>query len=147
MKQTRRKEVRTQVALRANGCCEYCQSQEWLSHDDFAVEHIQPRAAGGTDAGDNLAFCCQGCNNRKFTATLGLDPVTGEDVPLFHPRQQAWAEHFFWTGDFAQVTGLTATGRATIEKMQLNRPRLVNLRRALRQAGAHPPPPSGQQTP
>ncbi|MDQ2730542.1 MAG: HNH endonuclease [Armatimonadota bacterium] len=110
-----------------------------MSHDDFAVEHIQPQVAGGGDTLNNLAFCCQGCNNRKFTAMTALDPATGDDVRLFHPRRQTWTEHFAWTGDFAQVSGLTAVGRATIEKLQLNRPHLVNLRRALRQVGAHPP--------
>lgn len=141
------KSRREQIASRAGRCCEYCRSQEQLSHDDFAVEHIQPRAAGGTDALENLAFCCQGCNSRKFTATSAVDPATGNDAPLFHPRRQSWAEHFAWTDDFAQVSGLTATGRATVEKLQINRPRLVNLRRALRLAGAHPPPDHLEHTP
>lgn len=130
---------RIQIMERAGGCCEYCRSQQSLSHDDFAVEHIQPRAEGGADAPDNLALSCQACNNRKFTATRATDPLTGEPAPLFHPRQQEWSEHFAWTEDFAQVFGLTETGRATVDRLQLNRAGLVNLRRALRVAGKHPP--------
>ena len=132
-------QIRQTVAERAHGCCEYCQSQQTFSHDDFSVEHISPRAHGGTSALDNLALSCQGCNNRKFTAAAAPDPLTGEPAPLFHPRQHRWLDHFAWTDDFAQIAGLTPTGRATVERLQLNRPHLVNLRRALRVAGKHPP--------
>ena len=47
------------VRQRAQHCCEYCLSQALLSHDDFAVEHIQPRALEGTDDLSNLALSCQ----------------------------------------------------------------------------------------
>jgi hypothetical protein len=36
------------------------------------------------------------------------------------------------------IIGRTATGRATVEALHLNRPELVNLRRVLRAAGEHP---------
>lgn len=130
---------REQIARRAHFCCEYCWSQRELSHDDFSIEHILPRAAGGADSLDNLALSCQGCNNRKFTAVSATDPVTGLVVPLYHPRQDHWEEHFCWDEDFANLLGLTPKGRATIERLDLNRPRLVNLRRALTLAGKHPP--------
>jgi hypothetical protein len=139
-----RQELRQVVAERAGHCCEYCLSQEEFSHDDFSVEHITPRARGGSNDLDNLAFSCQGCNNRKFIATEATDPVTGEPAPLFHPRQHAREEHFLWVDDSTLVVGLTPTGRATVEKLQLNRPRLVNLRRALRVAGKHPPSQPGE---
>ncbi len=142
----RQERIRRTVSDRARGCCEYCQSQQTFSHDDFSIEHILPRAHGGPSTLDNLALSCQGCNNRKFTATTAPDPLTGEPVPLFHPRQHRWLDHFAWTDDFAQIEGLTPTGRATVERLQLNRPHLVNLRRALRMAGKHPPPPSESGT-
>ncbi len=37
------------------------------------------------------------------------------------------------------VLGLISIGRATVEKLQLNRAGLVNLRRILVEAGEHPP--------
>jgi hypothetical protein len=37
------------------------------------------------------------------------------------------------------MEGLTATGRATISVLQLNRETLVNFRRILGAAGEHPP--------
>ena len=127
------------VARRARECCEYCQSQARFSPDPFSVEHIVPRSRGGTDADTNLAWSCQGCNNHKYTSVEALDPVSGETAPLYHPRRQGWYDHFAWNEDYTVVLGLTPTGRATVEKLQLNRAGVVNLRRVLRRIGAHPP--------
>lgn len=132
-------EQKEQVVQRANRCCEYCQSQEDFSPDSFSVEHITPRSDGGTFNLSNLALACQGCNNRKYTSTTWADPLTGEIVPLYHPRQHHWSDDFAWNHDYTLLLGLTPTGRATIEKLQLNRQGVVNLRRALRVIGEHPP--------
>jgi hypothetical protein len=37
------------------------------------------------------------------------------------------------------IIGLTATGRAIVEALHLNRSELLNLRRMLRAVGEHPP--------
>jgi hypothetical protein len=132
-------ELRRQVTDRARGCCEYCRSQERYSPQAFSVEHIRPRAAGGETTPDNLALSCQGCNNFKYTRTTGVDPVTRAEVPLFHPRQQPWNDHFGWSADGTLVLGLTPTGRATVEALRLNRDALANLRRVLFAAQEHPP--------
>ena len=50
-----------------------------------------------------------------------------------------WSAGQVWSNDFTHVIGLTPTGRATIEVLQLNRSGLVNLRRALYALGEHPP--------
>ena len=130
---------RARVVERAKGCCEYCQSQEQYSPDPFSVEHIIPLSRGGTNALDNLAFACQGCNNRKYTSMEAFDSLSQSAVPLFHPRQNAWAQHFAWSDDGALALGLTPIGRAAVEKLGLNRAGLVNLRRILFEAGEHPP--------
>ncbi len=130
---------RAAVIERAQGCCEYCRAQERYSPDSFSVEHVLPLSKNGATASDNLAFACQGCNNRKYTATDALDPVTHQRVALYHPRQHTWAEHFAWSEDCTLILGLTPTGRATVEKLQLNRAGLVNLRRILFALGEHPP--------
>lgn len=128
-----------QVVQRAKRCCEYCQNQEDFSPDSFSVEHITPKSDGGTFDLSNLALACQGCNNRKYTSTTGTDPLTGEIAPLYHPRQHKWSEHFAWNHDYTSLIGVTPTGRATVEKLQLNRQGVVNLRRALHGIGEHPP--------
>ena len=140
MPESRRKSSqRLKVVKRANCCCEYCQSQERYSPDSFSLEHIIPLAKGGTNDLENLAFACQGCNNRKFTSTEALDQATQETVSLYHPRQQQWADHFSWHENCSLIIGLTPTGRATIEQLQLNRSGLVNLRRILFAVNEHPP--------
>jgi len=106
--------------------------------------NISFRAPEAADHLDNLALACQGCNNRKYSDIDAIDPVSGERVPLFHPRQHQWKDHFAWNDDFTMVIGLTPTGRATIEKLWLNRDGVVNLRHALRSIGAHPPIVSGE---
>src|SRR5713101_5553306 len=132
-------EPKRAVAERAKGCCEYCRCQARFSPDPFSVEHITPRSRGGTSDLSNLALSYQGCNNRKYTSVEAIDPVTGETVPLYHPRQQPWIDHFTWNLDYTLILGLTPTGRATIEKLQLNRAGVINLRRVLRTFGEHPP--------
>jgi hypothetical protein len=113
-------EQRRIVTERAHGCCEYCRSQERFATDYFAVEHIQPRQQGGTTTLDNLALSCQGCNNHKYIKRQARDPVNGELVPLYHPRRDHWQEHFEWSEDFMLLLGRTATGRATINALNLN---------------------------
>ena len=127
------------VVERARGCCEYCRSQLRFATESFSMEHISPRSHEGSDDLDNLALSCLGCNSRKYTKTQGPDPICGEVVALFHPRQQRWGAHFAWSEDCTLIIGLTATGRATIETLQLNRESLVNLRRVLYAVGEHPP--------
>jgi hypothetical protein len=127
------------VVERAQGCCEYCRSQARFATQPFSVEHIKPRSRGGKTTLDNLALACQGCNNHKYTKTEGRDLLGGDIVPLYHPRQQQWHDHFAWNDDFTLIIGLTPTGRATVEALQLNREGVVNLRRVLYAAGAHPP--------
>lgn len=133
------KALKGQVQQRANGVCEYCRAQAQFSPSSFSVEHIIPLVKGGVDDLDNLAFACQGCNNVKFTATEAPDPLTGEVVPLFHPRNDNWDAHFKWDQQFEYLEGITPTGRATVERLQMNRLSLVNLRQALVAFGKHPP--------
>lgn len=132
-------EERRYVTERARECCEYCRSQLRFAMQAFSVEHVEPRSREGETEIDNLALSCQGCNNHKYTKTEGRDPITGERTPLYNPRRQKWSDHFCWSADFTQVIGLTSTGRATVEVLQLNRVGLVNLRSVLYAAGEHPP--------
>lgn len=133
------REERRHVEGRAGGCCESCRSQLRFAMQPFSAEHIEPRSLEGGTSLDNLALSCQGCNNHKYTKTEGLDPVSGQPVPLFHPRCQRWADHFRWSEDCTRVVGLTPVGRATAETLHLNRPGLVNLRRVLFAAGGTAP--------
>ena len=94
---------------------------------------------GGPTELENLALACHGCNQHKGKQTSAQDPLTGILASLFHPREHRWDEHFAWSEDFTMMVGLTEIGRATISALQLNRPGLVNLRRALYAIAEHPP--------
>jgi hypothetical protein len=86
-----------------------------------------------------LAVAFQGCNNLKYNHIDGIDPLTGQPAPLYHPQRDDWFEHFTWSQDFSQILGLTPTGRATITRLQLNREGVINLRQALSLIDQHPP--------
>ena len=128
-----------QITERANRICEYCRSPLDYSPQSFDIEHILPVALGGKTTIDNLALACGGCNSCKYTKVEVIDPVTQIVVPLYHPRQQHWSEHFLWSADCLEVIGRTAIGRATVVLLQLNRTGLINLRRLLLLGGLHPP--------
>jgi 5-methylcytosine-specific restriction endonuclease McrA len=132
--------LRDIVERRARGCCEYCCSPAKYSTYTFSLDHIIPRSQGGTTTLDNLALACQGCNSHKYNKTRASDPFSKQQVEIFHPRNQRWQDHFAWDEQFERILGLTATGRATVEALQLNRPELLNLRKLLYAAGEHPLP-------
>ncbi len=131
--------VRKFVFQRAHGCCEYCKCQADYATQSFAIDHTIPFAKGGSNDPDNLALTCPGCNSHKSVKVEATDPLTQQMVLLFHPRQHLWTDHFDWDESFAQIIGLTPTGRATVEALHMNRPQLVRLRTALFILGEHPP--------
>jgi hypothetical protein len=104
----------------------------------FAVEHIVPRSKGGKTTLANLALSCPACNGHKYNKVEGYEPLTSQHVRLFNPRKQHWSEHFTWSNDFTLIIGLTPIGRATVETLQMNQEKMVNLRRLLGLAGLHP---------
>ena len=71
--------------------------------------------------------------------TQGRDPVTGRDVPLFHPRRQNWFRHFRWAADQQTIEGRTRSGRASVEALQLNNLNLLRLRTIWLAIGSSPP--------
>lgn len=131
--------LRQFVAERAQFCCEYCQLQQELCPETFEVDHILPRVLGGQTEPDNLCYACPVCNNAKRSHTTAQDPQTGRRVRLFDPRRQQWYRHFHWSDDGGHVLGITAIGRATVEALAMNRPRLVHIRLLWVAMGLHPP--------
>lgn len=76
----------------------------------------------GTDSEDNWALACRSCNLFKSNAIEGTDSETATVVPLFHPRQQVWEEHFAAVLAEGTVIGLTSTGRVTVDRLRMNSP-------------------------
>lgn len=130
--------LRRQVYERAQGICEYCQTQQ-LIVINMHIDHIVPLSAGGKSELDNLCLSCISCNGAKHRFQTGIDPASQLEAPLFNPRAQSWTEHFAWNGDGTLVIGLTETGRATVSRLRMNRSRIVQSRRRWVNAGIHPP--------
>lgn len=119
------------VRQRARDCCEYCRlSQKW-QEATFHVDHVIPRAAGGKTTLANLALACVSCSLRKAARLSADDPRSGTAVWLFNPRHDTWNDHFQLTRA-CRLQGLTATGRATINALGMNRSAIVAIRRQLR---------------
>ena len=136
--------IRASVRREAKDQCGYCQSLQKYVLGILEIEHIIPKAAGGSDKKDNIWLACRLCNSYKGTQTQSKDPVTNRSVQLFNPRQQKWSRHFVWTDSGARIEGITTTGRATGLALQLNNPYAGTVRQAWISAGWHPPttPPS-----
>jgi hypothetical protein len=67
--------------------------------------------------------------------------MTGATVPLFDPRRQSWYEHFVWGDGGLRIVGRSASGRATVEVLQLSNAIAVMVRGEWIAAGWHPPSP------
>ena len=121
--------TRILVRTRARNCCEYCllpQDSCSLTHH---IEHVVARQHGGTDDHSNLALACHRCNLRKGPNLTGIDPITGEIVPLFDPRRDRWLDHFRFRGPV--IEGVTAVGRTTIKVLSMNDTRRIERRELL----------------
>jgi hypothetical protein len=66
-----------------------------------------------------------------------MDPLTGNLVALFNPREHLWIEHFQLAG--ATIAGVTPEGRTTVEFLQLSSPLRLIEREAFIIAGVYPP--------
>jgi HNH endonuclease len=130
--------LRRSVIQRAKNRCEYCGISQVGQVATFHIDHIVPIVAGGNTAEENLALACVSCSLRKGARQEIEDWETGKVVKVFNPRQQAWEKHFVWND--LQIIGLTATGRATIEALDLNRPNMLIIRAEEKFLGRHPPP-------
>lgn len=132
-------ELRRQLLEADDHCCAYCQTAQSNSGYPMVIDHIIPRKQGGRTVFGNLCYACHRCNEFKGAATEIEDPLTDKAVPLFHPRQQQWRDHFTWDSAGIHIVGLTAVGRVTIIALRLNNEVIVNARQNWVSAGLHPP--------
>jgi hypothetical protein len=131
--------LRTSIQELSHGYCEYCLMPSNLSPAAFEIDHIIPESLGGATLLENLAYSCGGCNGYKTNKINYIDPLSYEEVRLFHPRNDDWLTHFQWNNDETVIIGQTPIGRATIALLQMNRKPNINMRTILVSAGLHPP--------
>jgi hypothetical protein len=116
------------VAERAGHRCEYCHAPEAIFNLPFEVEHVIPASRGGAEDESNWALSCRACNLFKSDYLAAVDPESGHETPLFHPRRERWDDHFRLDSAAGAILGLTATGRATVARLQMNNPLQVSAR-------------------
>jgi len=114
-------EVRGQSA----GLCEYCRIPEAAFRRPVHLEHIVAKQHGGLMQLDNLALACWACNLKKGPNLTGIDPETGEIIPLFNSRKDRWADHFAFIVETSpklgiEIRGLTPVGRTTTRVLGMN---------------------------
>ncbi len=126
--------IRREIRERAKDRCEYCRlPQSAAPFLTFHVEHIQASQHIGDDSLSNLCLACPHCNLHKGPNLATLDSVTRELIPLFHPRQHSWDDHFRFLG--GRIEGLTTAGRATARLLKMNDDDQVEIRTALMMRG------------
>jgi hypothetical protein len=112
------------VTERANHACEYCLAPEEVAGKEFQVEHVVPRARGGTDDLANLALACHRCNPSKWATQEALDPQSQTRVPLFNPRSDSWDVCLTFelnpADERVRIEGRSPIGRATVECLHMN---------------------------
>lgn len=120
------RDVAWKVRQRAQNLCEYCHLPASAYPLPFHIDHIIARQHGGKSVFENLALACLHCNRYKGGAL----------ARLFHPRTDAWEEHFEWNG--ATLVGRTAIGRVTIQVLAINKPDFLTVRKSLFEERVYP---------
>lgn len=59
--------TRRNIAIRDNSECQYCGSV--LETSEYTIDHVLPRAQGGTSYWQNICLSCVPCNKRKANRT------------------------------------------------------------------------------
>lgn len=131
--------LRRRIIETAQNRCGYCLMPAEYVYAPMEIDHIWPLTLGGTDDETNLWLACPRCNLYKGSQTQGHDLETNENVLLFNPRNQIWAEHFHWNDAKTQIIGLTPIGRATVTALQFNIEEAVAFRSFIVVAGWIPP--------
>lgn len=62
--------LRDEIWMRADNKCEKCGSQHALQ-----IDHIKPKAKGGSNDPDNLRLLCRNCNQRAAIEEFGADQM------------------------------------------------------------------------
>jgi hypothetical protein len=126
-------ELENLIWQRAGSRCEYCRFPAEHSFYPFQIDHIIAIKHDGPTVAENLALACYYSNSFKGPNIAGVDPVSRQIVPLYHPRQQVWSEHFAWNGPV--LVGLTPSGRTTVRVLRINHPDAVAVRTLLIESG------------
>lgn len=130
--------LRQKIVEQAKNRCGYCLGEQRYIFAVLEIEHIYPQALGGETVEENLWLACPLCNSYKGIQISAIDSVTKRKTSLFNPRKQVWKNHFKIV-DGIKIVGKTATGRATVEALQMNNDVAITVRKNWLIAGWYPP--------
>ncbi len=131
--------LRREVIERAGNCCEYCRIAQEDMFFAFEIDHIIAEKHGGPTRSDNLCLSCPECNAFKGSDVASVDWAENAAViPLYHPRQQVWAEHFWLASETGRIEARTPQGRVTAFLLHLNDEERIVDRKLLIEAGRYP---------
>lgn len=101
---------RSNVYIRDNGECQYCGIH--LSTYEYTLDHVLPRAQGGTSTWTNLVLACHECNHEKDGHTPAqagmrlrkqpIEPKSNEQkffrlrIDKLRPEWKPWASWLYW---------------------------------------------------
>jgi hypothetical protein len=128
--------LRRRAQERAAGTCEYCLLSEDDAYFSHETDHVIAEKHGGDTSYENLAWACFDCNRFKGSDIASRDPVSGDLVPLFNPREHNWHEHF--EIERGVIQPLTPIGRTTERLLKFNLPERVEVRETLTKVGRYP---------
>ncbi|MEL7051652.1 MAG: HNH endonuclease signature motif containing protein [Cyanobacteria bacterium J06634_6] len=110
------REMRRQVAKRADYLCEYCLISEEDTFLGCHVDHIISVKHGGSMTFDNLAYACVVCNRQKGSDLGSIDWKTKNLVRFFNPRLDQWSKHFYLQE--ARLISRTSIGEVTVRNSE-----------------------------
>jgi hypothetical protein len=121
-----RPDEREALRVRFGSRCGYCGVSDVDVGSELTVDHFQPRSHGGGDEPDNWVYCCHACNEYKGDY---WQPESPEHI--LHPLRDDLTEHIAERDD-GTLEALSESGVFHIQRLRLNRPRLVTNRRRRR---------------
>lgn len=125
-----REEERQRLRMQYDFRCGYCGVRETDVGAELTIDHFQPRSQDGSDASENLVYCCHACNEFKGDY---WQPDTVRHI--LHPLRDDLSQHVAENED-GLLQALTETGAFHIQRLHLNRDVLVAHRREQRRMGA-----------
>jgi hypothetical protein len=118
MRRSLRQSVRSLYQFR----CGYCGVSETNMGAEMTIDHFIPRVQGGSNALENLVYCCHACNEFKGDYWKEED-----DLRLLHPREDDLTLHYRLE-ESGRLIAITTRGANHLEVLHLNRPELVAFR-------------------
>lgn len=92
---------RKAVVKRDKSCCQYC--GKFLNASAVTIDHVLPRAQGGTTSFLNCVVACQACNNKKAACTpeqAGMNLLNKPQHPAFTSLRYSVDAHEYWHSDW-----------------------------------------------